>query len=771
MLTLSNSITLICVICSIIKLASLNIVNYDYESPPPPHYYKYHHSNELQTSYRLFDTINRKLNATDYFIDFQTCWNDKKLLHCMKRVNAYHRDLSRLWKPSLSPWNGKKVISENNHYAWNQSLDCFYSFNLLRVDVTFTHYQFWLSILQSNCSQLPHIPGGTTFQSTAYSSAQLVDCSLMDHFNNSYTVRCVFSRGTFVVASNHLQSSRTNSNGVIHHCINLTVIVDYEHYDGYSEVLMDWSSKYPSLVALIADNEVYCSDSTILNSDHIDEKFDDATNKVSDDDDGSLARIPDNIYWYSGQWINKHSRMINRRKPQLQHYSSAYTNFHYNFIPNTSFSSYYHHFKVYGDQHKHKKYPTVPSICKLSRPGDWNSFCDSYEFDHSLLVHGHHHVVKQPTDDSAISNTRMNNVTAERLLSDCVKHNLSRHICMYEIMSMKKDSVGDPHSDIEVIYNISHPYIGTLNEVIPNTTAVVSPTKSVHHHKQQESRALSQEDQSRGGGMLYYFIGSSHMRYLYDSVIEYYHTRNATEGIPRKHDHIKFNNMNYDFISNTNAQTHHIPKLCNTLQKSVSNNVTIIFQTGAWDLSMAPLIRLIRDSTAGPLLMSVFSDIFSGTLKCGNLKHVVWLTSMAYFTCMDKKSKCLENRSYRTNTAIAAGNQFFLTELFKMYRSHLIRQKSTDEGNRGNRIQLSIVDAFHMIKPRLLLDDRNEVTCTNHFSCRVYNPWYSVSLKGSSKHSDDTVERDLMLLIHTPAGAAIVKALVYALSMYELKHS
>jgi len=63
------------------------------------------------------------------------------------------------------------------------------------------------------------------------------------------------------------------------------------------------------------------------------------------------------------------------------------------------------------------------------------------------------------------------------------------------------------------------------------------------------------------------------------------------------------------------------------------------------------------------------------------------------------------------------------------------------------------------------------VTCTNHFSCRVYNPWYSVSLKGSLNHSDDTVERDLMLLIHTPAGAAIVKALVYALSMYELKLS
>lgn len=768
MLTLSNSITLICVLCLIIKLASLNIVNYDDYESPPPYYYKYYHSNEILTSYRLFDTINRRFNATDYFNDFQTCWNDKKLLHCMKRVNAYHRDLSRLWKPSLSPWNGKKVISENKHYAGNQSLDCSYSFNLLRVDVTFTHYQFWLSILQSNCSQLPHIPGGTTFQSTAYSSAQLVDCSLMDHFNNTYTVRCVFSRGTFAVASNHLQSSRTNSNGVIHYCINLTVIVDYEHYDGYSEVLMDWSSNYPSLVAIISDNEVYCSDRIILNSDHIEGAFDDTANKVSDDDDGGgLARIPDNIYWYSGQWINKHGSAINHSKPQLQHYSSAYTNFHYNFIPNTSFSSYCHHYELYGAQHKHKNYFPVPSIYKLSRPGDWNSFSDSYEFDHTLLLHGNRHPeVAQPTDDSATLHTRMNN-TAERLFSDCVKHNLSRHVCMHEIMSMNRGSVVGPHSDIEVIYNISHPYTRALNEVIPNATAAVAPTKSIHHHKQQEGRALSHEDQSRSGGMLYYFIGSSHMRYLYDSVIEYYHTRNATEGIPRKHDHIKFNNMNYDFISNTNAQTHHIPKLCNTLQKSVLNNVTIIFQTGAWDLSMAPLIRLIRDSTAGPLLMSVFSDIFNETLKCGNLKHVVWLTSMAYFTCMDKKSKCLENRSYRTNTAIAAGNQFFLAALFKIYRNHLIRQKATEE---GDRIQLSIVDAFHIIKPRLLLDDRNEVTCTNHFSCRVYNPWYSSS-KGSSKHSDDTVERDLMLLIHTPAGAAIVKALMYALSMYELKHS
>ena len=700
------------------------------------------------------------------------------------------------------------MISESYHSDGLQSLDCSYSFNLLRVDVTSTNHQFWLSIQQSNCSQLPHIPGGTTFQSTAYSSTELVDCSLTDHFNNTYTVRCVFNRGpTVVVASNHLQSSRTKSDDAIQYCINLTVMVDYEHYDGYSEVLMDWSSKYPSLVAIIADNEVYCSDRVIHNIDHIDKTYDDP-NKVSNDDYDGLARLPDNIYWYSGQWINKHDStinkhdssinqhdssinqhgsIINRNKPRLQYYSSAYTNFHYNFIPNTSFSSYCHHNELYGDQkHKHSNYLPVPSIFKMSRPGGWNSFSDSYEFEHSLLVHGHHHhhhhMIAQ-SDVSATSNARTNN-TAERLFSDCMKHNLSIHVCMHEIKSMNRGgfnfSAGGLHSDIEVIYNISHPYhSGAMNEVVPNATNVVASARNVQHHKQQEGRDLSHEEQSRGGGMLYYFIGSSHMRYLYDSLIEYYHSRNMTEGIPRKHDHIKFNNMNYDFISNTNAQTHHIPKLCNTLQKSVTNNVTIIFQTGAWDLSMAPLIRLIRDPTAGPLLMSVFSDIFSGTLKCGNLKHVVWLTSMAYFTCLEKKSKCLESRSYRTNTAIAASNQFFLTELFKMYRNHhLIRQEETEDNNnsnRGNRIQLSIVDAFHMIKPRLLLDDRNEVTCINHFSCRVYNPWYDFnSRKGSSsssKRSDDTVERDLMLLIHTPAGAAIVKALVYALSIYELKHS
>jgi len=352
------------------------------------------------------------------------------------------------------------------------------------------------------------------------------------------------------------------------------------------------------------------------------------------------------------------------------------------------------------------------------------------------------------------------NSTADRLLSDCMKHQLSRHVCIHEIKTMKS-SCGGPPSDIEVIYNISHHH-SELDEVVMNASAVAA-TALVHHYKQGIS-IHSHQERSRGG-MLYYFIGSSHMRYLFDSLIEYYHSRDVTEGIPRKHDHIKFNNMNYDFISNTNAQTHYIPKLCNTLEKLVENNVTIIVQTGAWDLSMAPLIRLIRDPTAGPLLMNVFSDIFSGVLKCGNLKHIVWLTSMAYRICFGKKNDCLENRSYRTNSAIAAGNQFFLTELFKMYRSHLISRHEID-GNRGS-IQLSIVDAFHMIKPRLLLDDKNEATCTNHYSCRVKNPWYS-SHKADLKRSDDTVESDLMLLIHTPAGAAIVKALIYALSVYEL---
>lgn len=300
-----------------------------------------------------------------------------------------------------------------------------------------------------------------------------------------------------------------------------------------------------------------------------------------------------------------------------------------------------------------------------------------------------------------------------------------------------------------------------------------SPVQQEHQEQPE-----SEQEQSAVPNMMYHFIGASHMRYNFDAVSEYHYGTQVLDNVPRKHDALQITNMRYNFIANARHQSGFLTQLCSQLEQdrksanfSVrSSNHTFIFQTGAWDLA-APLRRAMQDSGSAPQLLDVFRRIFTGTMPCGRLRHVLWLTSVPHPLCYnDKNVECDGSRSYRTNTAIAALNQFYLDGLFDIVNT-LPSHKAGDGGSGGAgggvassagsgvgaaaRIILSVIDAFGIIKPRLMFSENNEINCLNHFTCRV-SFLLPEQLYGETATS---------ALLQTPGGAALVKSILLALSL------
>jgi hypothetical protein len=238
---------------------------------------------------------------------------------------------------------------------------------------------------------------------------------------------------------------------------------------------------------------------------------------------------------------------------------------------------------------------------------------------------------------------------------------------------------------------------------------------------------------------VYHFIGASHMRYNFDAVAEYYLGAGALMGVDRKHDKITVRNLKYNFISNSKIQSEFLISNCAAMQNASeygdTRKYTIIFQTGAWDLTIASLRRALHDPVTFARLLEVFGDIFSGTTKCGGLSHLLWLTSVPHPVCFDDSNpNCNGDRGYRINPAINALNRHLVTNILRL--SQL----------RNTQIQLSVVDAYHIVHPRLIFNEQSEVACLNHFTCRV------------------TDSKKTNVLAQTPGGTAVVKSILNALS-------
>ena len=54
-------------------------------------------------------------------------------------------------------------------------------------------------------------------------------------------------------------------------------------------------------------------------------------------------------------------------------------------------------------------------------------------------------------------------------------------------------------------------------------------------------------------------------------------------------------------------------------------------KSGAWDLLMYSIRKIVHDKTSGFKLIEAFQDLFSGAMPCDKLTHIVWVTSGKYY--------------------------------------------------------------------------------------------------------------------------------------------
>ena len=231
------------------------------------------------------------------------------------------------------------------------------------------------------------------------------------------------------------------------------------------------------------------------------------------------------------------------------------------------------------------------------------------------------------------------------------------------------------------------------------------------------------------------FLGASHMRFFYDSTLMYVFGDDVLNGQSTHHSDFTMRN----FAGHTNVhspdsifaddQSDFLINYCHGLSSDTSHNHTFVFQTGAWDLSIYSLRRLVRSTNSAQRLTNTVKSILEGTLACPNLKHLVWLTAIPHPVCYsDVEIQCNGGRNHRTTDNIAALNTFYMNG----FLSSKIRPG----------IQLSIVDVYSIIKPRLALNELVDAVGTHYLSRRA--------------GSEST-------LVHTIGADAVLEALLRAL--------
>jgi len=182
-------------------------------------------------------------------------------------------------------------------------------------------------------------------------------------------------------------------------------------------------------------------------------------------------------------------------------------------------------------------------------------------------------------------------------------------------------------------------------------------------------------------------------------------------------------------------QATYFKEFCSNTTDDDTTEYTIISQLGAHDLMDYPIRRFTDDPSTAQKLLHVLEAILSGSLHCKKLTHLVWVTAVPYPVCFnDGEYSCHNHRGFRNNPQIATSAEFILDSLLNLNSTLQLK------------IRVSIVDAFSIVKPRLMLDEDNEIICMSHYVCRVNMP-------------DGTQE-----MVYTPAGSAVLQSILLAIS-------
>jgi hypothetical protein len=243
------------------------------------------------------------------------------------------------------------------------------------------------------------------------------------------------------------------------------------------------------------------------------------------------------------------------------------------------------------------------------------------------------------------------------------------------------------------------------------------------------SSSVVDQNNENNNKMEFRFIGESHMRFYYDYILSLLYPEFIASLKP-KHAETYHENYLFDLRVFTTHMTDFLSILTDDLfrkkPEEVLHNTTMLFQTGAWDLSYWPLRQIMENSNEGPYFKDKMLSLFTTDdqkKKDMTEKHLwmMWIDIMPYPRCRERDrvpeerqlNECINARNARNNYAIQATNDYFESFLVEK-----IIQPPQQNQQQEKKVIVSphfrILQSRRMILPRLL--SLNYV-CGNHLIC------------------------------------------------------
>ena len=232
---------------------------------------------ELQEAKEFFNTW--EFDDGKFGIDYDNEWEK---CNTRKAPDWCHHELASKFaaQPTWQP-----EIADPSDLHYRKKADCQYEFSLVKVvqQAALLFLNFHFVITQFNCSH-PALrkTGGTSFEIWARRESALVHCftstlASAPGGNVSYEARCdlpdipSITTGLLPSSTHHPSApapAPANSSAVESTpCVRLTALLQYEHYDAYSEALGSealFDYQYPPSGYALVDEEEFCSRSNSL---------------------------------------------------------------------------------------------------------------------------------------------------------------------------------------------------------------------------------------------------------------------------------------------------------------------------------------------------------------------------------------------------------------------------------------------------------------------------------------------------------------------------
>ena len=630
--------------------------------------------NEIEQEFKWIYLSRKEFLDGNYFASILQCGYSFHLLLCGKLTN---RNLGKFYN-IISPRKSSRSTCSRP--------ECKYEI--------IAHYKlggtFYFRVEQSDCpsvaltfsSERKVIGGGSSFEVFAHNNITVTTCSSQDFFNYTYLISCNFP--PLFDSYTHEQE-----NSVVY----LSVIISYEYFDGYAEgvkcdIMTALYDNVPFSFSTHKNMKKFHHNQQLSNVKANPNNFQDMQSSIS-----SSTSNGANISWYTASWYRNDnisypylSLLRKRNNEFIHHRYNKLSQATHNFTQSTFFIN---SPNFYGSFFTSPAYRT-----STNRLPTFNADISSQNLSYLWVIE---FGIVPPSPSPYLSSSFTSFLPSVSSVSQGFHEHYQQCLPPRKLFPIDFAStfIRGLRSSSE-FYNQSNNGFNLDTCLCKGCADTVGSTSST----------------TSSSSMHYIFMGASHIRYLFNLFVMKTLGPNKLKNVIAKHENIIIDNLEYMYICAAGHQAK-ILRDANVLREkcgymSDNNNnssVTLLFQTGHWDLSSATLRNLFHDNGAAWALIDVINDILTAKIPCGRLVKFIWLTAVPYPLCGNNLNPlCLYTRVFRSNNNLKALNDFYISQLINI--------------KVAKSIKFSIVDVFHIIYPRVFFREIEEVVGGNHYLAR-----------------------------------------------------